>query len=339
MSKLRIIGGKPLKGEVKVAGHKNSALKLMAAVLLSKETSTLTNVPAIRDVEVLSDIMRGLGAEVQDNGEGSLTINPADLNSWEPSPELMGRIRAGIVVPPPPLEKFEKVNFPRPGGDSIGERLIDTHASMMEAFGATVERGHYELKVDGSNLRASEVFLEEASPTATEKALMIAAGLPGESVIEGAACEPHVVDLEELLIEMGAKIEGAGTHILRVKGSENLKGVTNKVRPDYLEVGTFAIAAAITGGEVIIHDAWKQDLKIILLYLGKMGVKSEFIDDKTLRVSPSSLKATQRSFKTRPWPGFPSDLMSPLIVLATQTEGTVLCHDWMYESRMFFVDM
>ena len=339
MSKLRIVGGKPLKGEIRVAGHKNSALKLMPAALLSTETTTLSNVPAIRDVEVLADVMRELGVEVLDNGEGSLTINPSGLNSWEPNPELMGRIRAGIVIAAPLLIKFGKVNLPRPGGDSIGDRLIDTHASMMQAFGATVENEHRMLKVDGSNLKPGNIFLEEASPTATEMALMIAAALPGESIIEGAACEPHVVDLEEMLVEMGAKIEGVGTHILKVTGSENLKGVEHRVRPDYLEVGTFAIASAITGGEITIHDAWEEDLKIILIYLEKMGVRYEFVDKKTLKVLPSELKAKQTNFKTRPWPGFPSDLMSPFIVLATQTEGTVLCHDWMYESRMFFVDM
>jgi UDP-N-acetylglucosamine 1-carboxyvinyltransferase len=336
MSKLIVSGGKKLEGEVKLAGNKNSVLKLLPATLLGDSPSTITNVPSIRDVDVMLMIMEKLGAKVTRNGD-SVTIDPSTLNSYEIDGELSAKIRASVVLAAPLLAKFGKAVITPPGGDQIGERFLDTHFNMMKDFGVDVQRRDGRFYLDWKERKTPSIFLEEASVTATEMGVMMAAITPGEVVIEDAACEPHVKDLSNFISKMGASFEGTGTNTLRINGSKNLKGAEHKVMADYIEGGTFAIAAAITGGKIKITDFEPENYKMILEYLGGMGVKYE-AGEKELIVMPSDLKAAKRKFQTRPWPGFPTDLMSPFIVLATQTEGTVMCHDWMYEWRMFFVD-
>ena len=337
MESFQIKGGRKLQGEIRAAGNKNSALKLMAASLLCSQPSTLTNVPEIVDARSMCRIIQDLGGKVV-NTRGGLRIDPVGLSSWKLDKDLVSRLRASVVLAAPLLARFGRVLLPRPGGDSIGERLLDTHVAMFKAFGArsTQKDSVYDIRI--KKLRPARIFLEEASVTATEMALLFASAIEGESVIEGAACEPHVVDLAEMLTKMGSRIAGAGTNIIKIKGSKNLHGVSHKVRTDHIEVGTFAIAAAITNGEVRIKDVVPEDLKMILAYLTKMSVRWEFEGEDVLHIMPSKLLARQEKFQTRPWPGFPTDLMSPFIVLATQTKGTVLCHDWMYEWRIFFVD-
>ncbi len=338
MAKLEIRGGKKLRGEVTVSGNKNSTFGLVAASLLADSPTTLTNVPNIRDVEVTAQIIEDLGGKVSRGEAGVLTIDPCTLTSWKFNPELTGRIRGSVVMVAPILARFGKVEFTRPGGDSIGERLLDAHFSVLTSFGAKFNGDSSNYQVSVRKLKSANLFLEKVSVTATELALILAAAIPGKTVIEDAAAEPHIVDLAEMLTQMGAKISGAGTNTIEVFGTRKLKGVDYRVRPDHIEVGTFAIAGAITGGDIFIHDAKKDDLKMILAYLGKMGVECEFSDNETLHIKPSRLISRQKEFQTRPWPGFPTDLMSQFIVLATQTQGRVLCHDWMYETRMFFVD-
>ncbi|MAG59448.1 UDP-N-acetylglucosamine 1-carboxyvinyltransferase [Candidatus Woesebacteria bacterium] len=338
MSKFVVQGGHRLKGQIRVPGNKNSALALIAAALLGNSPTTLSNVPKIRDMDVMADIARSVGVEVTNGRDGELIIDPKGLSSSKPDADLMGRVRASVVLAAPLLVRFGKVDLARPGGDTIGERLLDTHIAMLSAFGAKCNGDFSGYRIKVNKLRPGKIFLDEASVTATEMALMVGATMPEETVIEGAAAEPHIVDLCQMLIRMGAKIDGAGTNTVRIKGSKKLKGVKHKVRPDHIEVGTFAIAAAITGGDIFIKNVIKDDLRMTLSYLGKMGVDWEYIDEETLHIKPSELVAKQKTFKTRPWPGFPTDLMSPFIVLATQTKGTVLCHDWMYEWRIFFAD-
>lgn len=283
-------------------------------------------------------LLRLLGCEVKYSNGSEVEINSQGLSSSHPDGSLAGRIRGSVVLSAPLLVKFGEVEIPRPGGDSIGERLLDTHIGVLSAFGAECNGNHTSYVVKAKKLHGADIFLEEASVTATEMALIVAATIPEDSVIEGAAAEPHVVDLAEMLSKMGAKIQGAGTNIIRIKGSRKLKGVEHKVRPDHIEAGTFAIASAVTQGDVYIKDIVIGDLRMTLAYLSKMGVDYEFKGKDILHIKPSNLVSKQRRFHTRPWPGFPTDLMSPFIVLATQTEGTVLCHDWMYEWRIFFVD-
>lgn len=339
MAKFVIRGPNTLSGKVRISGNKNSTFPLITAALLSSEPTKLTNVPNIVDLDVMVEILADLGVKVDWNKEtGIMLVNPSGLKSSVIKPELGGKLRGAVVLAASLLVKFGQAEFPRPGGDPIGARPVGAHLAVMRDFGAEIDHDFSGVKLSAKNLKPAQIFLEEASPTATEMALIVASALPGETVIEDAACEPHVVDLTEMLVSMGVKIEGAGTNRIKITGNQNLRGVEHRIRPDHIEVGTFVIAAAITGGEVEIQDVVKDDLKITLAYLSRMGVSFEFSDKNSLLVKPSVLKATQRSFKTRPWPGFPTDMMSQFIVLATQTEGTVLCHDWMYESRMYFVD-
>lgn len=281
-------------------------------------------------------IIEKLGAKVT-RDKAVVTIDPAGLSSYELDPDLSTKIRASVVLATPLLVKFGKAIVTPPGGDQIGERLLDTHFSMMKEMGVEIERKDGRYFLDWKQRKGAKIFLEESSVTATEMGLMLAAAIPGETIIEDAASEPHVKDLADFLVKMGAGVEGAGTNTLRVKGNEKLSGANHAVIPDHIEGGTFAIAAAITGGSIKIENYVPEHYRMILYYLKSMGVNFKE-GEKTLEITPSNLIAKKRKFQTRPWPGFPTDLMSPFIVLATQTKGTVLCHDWMYEWRMFFVD-
>lgn len=331
-----VTGGTKLEGKVKTSGSKNSVLKLIPASLLADSPVTLTNVPQIRDVDVMIEIARRLGAKVEAS-DGSLFIDPSGLKSFELDPVLSGKVRASVVFAAPLLARFGKAVITLPGGDSIGERVLDTHFAMLKEFGVEVFQEGNKYNLEWKTRKNPDIFLEEASVTATEMALILGANTKGKMRIEDAACEPHVRDLANFLVSMGARVNGAGHNIVEIEGTAKLKGVTHEVIPDHIDGGTFAIAAGITGGHVEITDFVPQDYRMILHYLGSMGVEYK-ISGNTLTVLPSNLIAKKRKFQTRPWPGFPTDLMSPFIVLATQTEGTVLCHDWMYEWRIFFVD-
>jgi len=337
MSKFIIKGGGKLEGEVTLTGNKNSALKLIPAALLADTPSTLTNVPLIRDVDVLLEIIEKMGAKVTGQGTNEVTIDPGSLKSYEPDPDLSSKIRASVVLAAPLLAKFGKAIITPPGGDQIGERLLDTHFSMMRQMGVTIERKDGKYHLEWKTRKKSKIFLEEASVTATEMAIMLGSSIGVETIVEDVALEPHIGDLTEMVRSMGGSIKGEGTNGLTIKGSGKLKGTSHKVVPDHIEGGTFIVASAITGGKVIIKDYIPEHYKMILYYFKNMGV--EFREEESsLEVLPSKLVAHKRKFQTRPWPGFPTDLMSPFIVLATQTQGTILCHDWMYEWRMFFVD-
>ncbi len=335
MSKFIVTGGHKLEGTIKLSGNKNSALKLIPAALLGDTTSTLINVPDISDVRVMIDLVKSLGAKAEYN-DHVLTIDPSSLNSYDPDPTLSSKFRASVVLAAPLLVKFGKAIITPPGGDQIGERLLDTHFSLMQKMGVEIARRDGRYFLEWKKKKDSKIFLEETSVTATEMGLMMASAISHETTIEDAATEPHVNDLANYLSKMGAKINGISSNTLSITGGK-LKGAEHKVCPDHIEGGTFAIAAAITGGSIKIEDFKMEDYHMILNYLGNMGMKFDIGKDY-LRVLPSDLVSSRRKFQTRPWPGFPTDLMSPFIVLATQTKGTVLCHDWMYEWRMFFVD-
>lgn len=335
MSKFIVTGGHKLEGVVKLSGNKNSALKLIPATLLADSPSTLTNVPDISDVSVMLDLIRSLGAKVEYR-DHTVTIDPRGLNSFDLDPDLSAKFRASVVLAAPLLVKFGKAIVTPPGGDQIGERLLDTHFSMMQKMGVEIKRVDGRFFLNWKNRKAIDIFLDEPSVTATEMGLMMASTMNSSMKISDAAAEPHVIDLSNYLVEMGAKIGGIGSNTLNISGGK-LKGTEHKVCSDHIEGGTFAIAAAITGGHVQIDDFKTDECPMMLNYLSYMGVSFK-AKENSLTVLPSKLVATRSKFQTRPWPGFPTDLMSPFIVLATQTQGTVVCHDWMYEWRMFFVD-
>ena len=335
MSKFLVTGGKKLEGEIRLSGNKNSALKLIPATLLADSPTTLTNVPAISDVKVMVELLRSLGAKVEYK-DHTLTVDPSTLNSSTPDPDLCAKIRASVVLAAPLLVRFGKTVVTPPGGDQIGDRFLDTHFSMMQKMGVEMERKDGQFYLSWKKKISGKIFLEEASVTATEMALMMGASLDKEVEIENAAAEPHVTDLGQMLNKMGADIKGLGGNTLSISGGK-LRGVTHKVMPDHIEGGTFVIASAITGGHIKITDFIPEHHKMALINLAGMGVNFK-LGENSIEVFPSKLSATRKKIKAQPWPGFPTDLMSPFIVLATQTEGTVLCHDWMYEWRMFFVD-
>ena len=335
MSKFLVTGGKKLEGEIKLSGNKNSALKLIPATLLADSPTTLTNVPAISDVNVMVELLRSLGAKVEYN-DHTLTVDPTTLSSSSLDPDLCSKIRASVVLAAPLLARFGKTVVTPPGGDQIGDRFLDTHFSMMQKMGVEMERKDGQFFLSWRKKLGGNIFLEESSVTATEMALMMGTAIKEGVTLENAATEPHVTDLGNMLIKMGTKISGLGSSTISIFG-EVLKGVEHKVMPDHIEGGTFIIASAITGGHIKITDFIAQHHKMALINLANMGVNFK-LGDNSIEVFPSKLVATRKKFKAQPWPGFPTDLMSPFIVLATQTEGTVLCHDWMYEWRMFFVD-
>ena len=338
MAKIKVKGGNKISGTITLLGNKNSALKLLPASLIADTPTTFTNVPAIRDVDVMLKLIESLGAKVKREGSNTVTIDPSTLGTWVLDPELTGKIRASVVLAAPLLAKFGKAIITPPGGDQIGQRLLTTHFTMMEHFGVVVKKinGKYELTWNKTP-KEVDIFLEEASVTATEMGIIMAAAKNMQTKISDAASEPHVRDLCDYLGKCGAMIDGGGTNIITIKGGK-LKGVSHKVISDHIEAGTFAIAAAITGGDLLIKDIVQEDYRMMLGYFRDMGVKYKFVGKDSLRILPSKLIPVKNKFQTRPWPGFPTDLMSPFIVLATQAKGTVLCHDWMYEWRMFFVD-
>lgn len=345
MAQFLVTGGTPLSGHVIISGNKNSILKLMAASLLADGPVTLANCPTIHDVAVMGEILTSLGAKLTGIGTHTITIDPAPVKNWEISPELSRRVRSSIMFLSPLLARFGKVKIGFPGGDVIGKRAIGTHIDALTALGAKLEvspdyiSGKFTPPKDNIN-----IFLDEASVTATENALILASALPVTTVIEDAACEPHVADLAKFLSQMGADIKGLGSNIITITGTKNLKATSHVVRPDYIDAGTFAIAAAVTKGNITIGPVDIMDMRMIFIYLQRFGVKLALKDADLFQVSPSTLSVDpeklgiRQKFQTRTWPGFPTDLLSPLIVLATQTNGTVLMHDWMYETRMFFTD-
>ncbi len=346
MGKFIIEGGHPLRGTMTVSGNKNAALKLLPACLLTDEPVILHNIPNIQDVRSTFDVLHDLGVETESLGEGSWRIHARNVKKSKLDSHLAGRTRASFVFSGPMLARLGQVELPLPGGDVIGGRPLDTHIRALKALGVDVSmypRGHFNMNVD--ELRgAGYLLLAEASVTATENTLMAAVLAKGETVIDNAASEPHVQDLCHFLNRMGAQISGIGSSRLTVQGVDRLGGAEFRIGSDFMEVGSFIGATAVTRGEVRIQNAEPQNLGMIRLVYEKLGV--HWIDDGNDIIIPAdqSLEIEQAlggripEIKPMPWPGFPPDLMSIALVMATQANGSILLHDWMYESRFFFVD-
>jgi UDP-N-acetylglucosamine 1-carboxyvinyltransferase len=336
MSSLKVVGGRALSGRVAVEGNKNSALPLIAACLLTDQPCVLENVPRIRDVEVLLDIIETLGATVEGRGTGRIRIQCAEVMSDRPDATLVGRLRGSVLLLGPLLARRGSARLAPPGGDFPARRTIATHLDALTALGATPldEPGHAMHVPNG--LKGASFYLDEASVTGTETALLAAVAATGPSEIRHAAMEPHVVELCEFLQAMGAGIEGAGTPRIRVEPPSRLGGASHRLAGDYIEAGSWGVVAAITNGEIEVTGSRSQDLEVIAAPLKRMGLNCSY-DDDVLRVAPSTLVAVRR-VTTGLWPGFPSDLVSLVTVLATQADGRTLVHDWLYELRLFALE-
>ena len=343
MESFVIEGGRPLHGRVRAAGNKNGALPILAATLLADGPVTLTNVPRIRDVETMVEILADVGADAEWTGQNDVRIDPTDAHKTELDPELCSRIRASFLLAGPLLARFGRAMVPPPGGDVIGRRRLDPHIHAFSELGVEIEiNGRYEMRTDG--LRARPIFLDEASVMATENAIMAAVLTPGLTTIGNAACEPHVQDLCRFLVSLGARIEGIESNVLRIEGVPALGRGDWRIGPEHVEVGSFIGLAAVTGGDVTIEDVRPQDLISILPAFERLGVHVE-VAETSIRVPPGQELVVQDDLggqipkiEDGPWPSFPADLTSIAVVTATQARGTILVFEKMFESRLFFVD-
>jgi len=343
MHKYLVEGGFPIKGKIKANGNKNAALPCIAATLLTDEEVILRNIPEIEDVHVMFDVLKYLGCDVERIKEHEYKIITTDIRTSELPVELCGKVRASILFAGPILARTGKVILPPPGGDVIGRRRLDTHFLALSDLGARIEIDGV-FKLTANKLIGEDVFLDEASVTATENAIMAAVLAEGETVLSNCASEPHVQDLCNMLNSMGAEIIGIGSNILRIKGKEKLHGTEFKIGADFMEVGSLIGLCAVTGGELEINDADPHNLRMTKLGFNKLGINWQQDENSVFVPSAQKLKVVSDMggsiphIDDAPWPGFPPDLMSIMTVVATQVEGTILIHEKMFESRMFFVD-
>jgi len=343
MSLFRIEGGVPLNGRVRVSGNKNEALPALAAVLLTDEPVILHNIPDILDVRVMVDILRALGAEVLYQGPHSLRIHTPELKRTDLPLDLGRKVRASILFAGAILGRALQVELPPPGGDVIGRRRLDTHFDGFCGLGARFTSAEtYRLEAD--RLVGADLFLDEASVTATENLLMAAAVAEGTTILNNCAGEPHVQGIANLLNAMGAQITGIGTNRLTIEGVTKLHGAEFTIGPDYLEIGSMVGLAAATGGELTIEDAGLEHLRMIRMVFARLGVETRAVGRDLLVPGGQQLRIRKDlhglipKIDDAPWPQFPTDLMSIAITVATQSEGTVLFFEKMFEGRMFFVD-
>ena len=346
MSKLVIQGGKTISGTHAVSGNKNAALPMIAAALLSSEPVVLTNVPEIADVAIMLEAAKSFGAKVvRDLKAHAVTLTTPTLKTAIISPETAAKLRTSFLFAGPLLARAGRASLPPPGGDAIGHRRLDTHFAGFKALGAKAVAGRKTLRFKGE-LKGAKILLDEASVTATENILMASVLAKGKTEIYNAASEPHIVDLANMLIAMGAKIEGSGTNRIRVEGVEKLGGCEARVGCDYIEAGSYIAAAAVTGGELKLTGIDPEPFEIIEGAFKRFGVTWTIsVTEKTLHYVPKKHRKMRYdlgdaipSVADGTWPAFPSDLMSILIVLATQTRGTCLFFEKMFESRLYFVD-
>ena len=338
-----IEGAQPLNGRITASGNKNGALPILAACLLTDDPVTLTNVPRIRDVETMVELLARLGADADWTGANEVRVHAADIATTEVDDELASRIRASFLLAGPLLARVGRASVPPPGGDVIGRRRLDPHIHALAELGAQIElNGRYEMQTAG--LRGRRIFLDEASVMATENALMAASLAQGETVIGNAACEPHVQDLCRFLRSLGAEIDGIGSNVLTVRGVQRLQGGEWRIACEHVEVASFIGLAAVTAGDVTIDDVVPEDLAPILPSFERLGVRVE-LDGTSLRVPPDQELVIQDDLggqipkiEDGPWPAFPADLTSIALAVATQARGTVLIFEKMFENRLFFVD-
>ncbi len=343
MEQFVIEGGHRLNGVIEASGNKNAALKLIAACLLTDEPVVLHNMPDIADVRAMCAILHSLGASVEWQSESVLRVHAKDITTHRVDPELAQQLRASIVLAGPMLARVGRLELPPPGGDVIGHRRLDTHLLALERLGASIEvNDRFIMTANG--LTGADILLDEASVTATENAVMAAVLAKGTTTIRNAASEPHVQDLCNMLTSLGGQIDGIGSNRLIIHGVERLHGGEFRIGADYLEVGSFIGAAVVTGGEIRIKNADPHHMDMIELVFRRIGVIWE-VDGPDIVVPRSQpltivpdLGKRIPVIKAQPWPAFPSDMMSIALLVATQSAGAVIFHEWMYDGRLFFTD-
>ncbi|MEP6764140.1 MAG: UDP-N-acetylglucosamine 1-carboxyvinyltransferase, partial [Gemmatimonadaceae bacterium] len=336
-------GGQKLAGTIKPAGNKNAALPIVAAALLTDQPVVLSNVPRIRDIETLVELVRTTGAECQWSGDNELRIHAREVRAADLDPVLCARIRASILLAAPLLARCGSVTLSPPGGDVIGRRRLDTHFHVLHALGAEYELGE-KFTFRAKTLKGADIFLDEPSVTATENALIAAVAASGTTILRNAASEPHVQDLANFLITLGAQIEGIGSNVYTVHGGRPLHGGSHTIGPDHIEVGSFIGLAAVTRSTLRIEKAGVGHLRSMLMGFERLGISCKVEGDDLIvpaeqsRIIQSDLGGHVPKLEDQPWPAFPADVMSIAIVTATQCEGMILMHEKMFESRLYFVD-
>jgi UDP-N-acetylglucosamine 1-carboxyvinyltransferase len=343
MESFVIEGGRPLSGTIRASGNKNGALPILAASIMASGEVRLSNVPRIRDVETMVELMRDLGANVEWTGPNDVRIDPGGVSKTSLDPDLSREIRASFLLAGPLLARFGHVTVPPPGGDVIGRRRLDTHVHAFQELGVQVElNGAYEMRTEG--LRGKRLYLDEASVSGTESAIMAAVLAEGRTCVGHAACEPHIQDLCRFLVQLGAHIEGIGSNVLHIEGVDALGGGEFRIGPEHVEVASFAALAALTGGDVTIEDVEPDDLIAIVPAFRKLGIRMD-VNERAVRITPEQdlrvvddLGGHIPKIESGVWPAFPADLTSIALTCATQCHGTVLIFEKMFESRLFFVD-
>ncbi|NBY67008.1 MAG: UDP-N-acetylglucosamine 1-carboxyvinyltransferase [Verrucomicrobia bacterium] len=347
-SKFIVYGGKPIQGEIEPQGNKNEAMPLMAAACLTDQPVTLQNIPQIEDVRLMEEILHDLGLTSSESDTAqvrrTLTLQAKGTPKSTIQPELGSRLRGSVTLAGPLLARTGEVTLPRPGGDRIGRRRLDTHLQIFSSLGAQVSDIRDGIHIKAKKLKGADILLDETSVTATENGLCAAVMAEGVTVLHNAASEPHVQALGNLLNAMGGRVSGIGTNTLTIEGVKSLKGATHRISADYLEAGSFLALAAVTGGELKIKNTAPQNMRMILQTFGRLGIRTEIKGQDILVPKRQSLEVEKEfggavpHIADAPWPGFPADMTSVALVTATQCKGTVLIHEKLFESRLFFVD-
>ena len=344
MEKFIINGGIPLNGELTPSGNKNAALPLLAATLLTAEPVILHNVPNILDVKAMLQLLISLNIKIEQLNQTSYKFDASDVRPANLDPDLCRKIRASILLAGPLISRVGELYLPPPGGDIIGRRRVDTHCLAFSRLGVKTNYADNRFHFSSKTLTGADILLDEASVTATENTIMASIFAEGETTIRNAASEPHIQELCQFLNTLGADISNIGSNTLKITGVKELHGGEFSIGPDYLEVVSFIGAAVVTGGSIHIRNAGVKHLDMIHLVMNRMGVDWETNGDdifvpqnQQLAIEPDLGNAIPE-ISVMPWPAFPTDLMSISIVIATQSKGSILFHDWMYPSRMFFTD-
>ncbi|MCX6761418.1 MAG: UDP-N-acetylglucosamine 1-carboxyvinyltransferase [Candidatus Moranbacteria bacterium] len=336
METFEIIGGKKLKGEIEVRGSKNATTPILAATLLTKEECIISNIPLIEDVYRMLEILTSMGAEIKWLGKRKISVKNTKIDPAKMDLETVKKLRSSVLLLGSLSARFDKFNFYRPGGCVIGARPLGTHFEALRKMGVNIFETNHSYAVNAQKRKAAKITLGEMSVTATENAMMLAAALPGKTIIKAVACEPHVEDLGNFLVSLGAKIKGLGTHSLEITGSKKLHKAMHTIIPDANEAATFLILGVTTGSPIRVKNAREEHLDLVLEKLREFGANFK-ISKNAIEVIPAKKLKAVSKVDTRTYPGVPSDVQAPFGVLATQSEGETLIHDSLYESRFNYI--